>query len=102
MSDYGDFFIYIGAVLLLGVVIYFLSRRFWQNIFISEEEISKFKNLNKVQKQTIAALSLKKISAIISAIIIVVFLLNQFLMLRMNFSSILNKLSNINITITKK
>jgi len=118
ISDYYDFFIFLGGVLIIGGIIYFLFRHSLQNIFISEEEMSKLKVAGQVSTHEISLLKISKnmnkfflpkigsqaslLSKILLAIIIGGFLFNQFLMWRMDSSGIISKLLNISITFTKK
>ncbi len=112
LTDFTDFFLFLGGVLIVGGIIYFLFRHSWQNIFISEQELSKLKiskqaPTSQIQFQTLPKYTgsqalMKKLSVILLIVIIGAFLFNQFLMWRMNSSSFLSKLFNINITITKK
>src|SRR3972149_8639890 len=122
LTDYNDFFIFMGGLLVIGGIIYFLFRHSLQNMFlfhkkivlrfISEEEISKPKISKQVpvteisfptsSKNTDSQALIKKISAILLAIIIGAFLFNQFLIWRMSSSGILGKLFSISINITKK
>ena len=112
LTDYNDFFLFIVGLLITLGVIYVFFRRTFRNIFISEDEVSKLRiskqestpkisfpaNSKNIDSQAL----IKKVSMILIAIIIGGFLLNQFLMWRMNSSGILSKLFNINITFTKK
>ncbi|MCL4417107.1 MAG: hypothetical protein M1268_02870 [Patescibacteria group bacterium] len=101
ISDYSDFFLFLGVTLILGGIIYLFFFRNFKKIFISDEEISKL----KVSKQVpTAKISYPKISisAILLAIIIGGFLFNQFLMWKMSSSGTLNKPFSISINITKK
>ena len=118
ISDYYDFFLFLGGLLILGGIIYLFFRRFLQNIFISEEEISKLKTSNQLSTHEISFQEISKnialrvrlktksqaslISVILLAVIIGGFLLNQFLMWKMDSSGILSKLLNISIIFTKK
>lgn len=118
LTDYTDFFLFLGGFLAIGGVIYLLSRHSLQNIFISEEEISKLKDpdqtsAHKIQlPETFRNVNLRfsLLSKILLAVIIGGFLFNQVLLWRMNSSNFLReqvlslgkKLFNINITITKK
>lgn len=131
LANYNDFFItlftslliFLAGFLIIGAVIYFLFRNFLRGIFISEEEVSKLKALSRIEVHKISVQKpsktaglkdsyksgalrnralLKKVSLILFVIIIGAFLLNQFLMWRMNSFGILNKLLNINITVTKR
>ncbi len=101
ISDYYDFFIFLGGLLLLGGVIYLLFSRYFKGIFISEEAISKLRTSNQLSTPKI---SFPKISISVILLIIIIggFLFNQFLMWRMNSSGILGKLFSISINITKK
>ncbi|HCE30975.1 hypothetical protein A2778_05515 [Candidatus Daviesbacteria bacterium RIFCSPHIGHO2_01_FULL_40_24] len=112
LTDYNDFFLFLGSVLIIGGILYFLFRHSLQNIFISEEEISKLKISKQAPvtqiifpislKNTDSQALMKKLSVILLIVIIGAFLFNQFLMWRMNSSGFLSKLFNINITVTKK
>lgn len=118
LTDYNDFFLFLGGFSVIGGVIYFFLREHLQNIFISEEEISKLKSPDQASTHKILLRSNKLgllpetfrnvnlqfslLSKILLAIIIGGFLFNQVLMWRMNSSNFLSKLFNINITITKK
>lgn len=112
LTDYNDFFLFLGGFLIMGGIVYFLFRRSLQNLFISEEDISKLKGSKQVSipeisfitssKNTDSQALMQKLSVILLVIIIGAFLFNQFLMWRMNSSGFLSKLFNINITVTKK
>lgn len=126
LTDYNDFFLFLGSFLVIGGVIYFFLREHLQNIFISEKEISRLKSPDQASTHKILLRSNKLgllpgtfrnvnlqfslLSKILLAIIIGGFLFNQVLMWRMNSSNFLReqvlsfgkKLFNINITITKK
>lgn len=110
LTDYNDFFLFLGILLITGGIIYFFFRRSLQNLFISEEEISKLNDPDQVPTHRVLLpgtfknlnLRLSLLSKILLAIIIGGFLFNQVLMWRMNSSNFLSKLFNINITITKK
>ncbi|MBI2086135.1 hypothetical protein HYT74_02220 [Candidatus Daviesbacteria bacterium] len=112
LLDFRDFFIFLGGLLIIGGIIYLLLRNRFESIFISEEEISKIKipiqNSSRHQSifQVFSNLTsdrlAKQLSMFLFFLIIVVFLLNQFLMLQINNVGSLGKLLNINISITKK
>lgn len=121
LTDYNDFFLFLGGFLVIVGVIYLLFRHSLQNIFIaeqeaerliSEEEVSKLRISNQVSTPKISFPEksknisyqplTKKLSLMLLVIIIGAFLFNQFLIWRMNSSNFLSKLFNINITITKK
>ena len=106
ISDYYDFFIFLGGVLIIGGIIYFLFRHSLQNIFISEEEMSKLKVAGQVSAHEVSLPKIGSQASLLSkirlAIIIGGFLFNQFLMWRMDSSGIISKLLNISITFTKK
>lgn len=122
LTDYTDFFLFLGGFLVVGVVIYFFLRRRLQNIFISEEEIVKLEVSKQVsdlrvsspkisgnatsqvllQSKKYDSDSFKKLTVVLFIIIIVGFLFNQFLMWKMGSSGILNKLFSISINITRK
>lgn len=101
ISDYNDFFLFLGALIILGGIIYLFFRRSLQNIFVSDEEISKLKALSPAP---VAKAPFPKISATVILLVIIMggFLFNQFLMWRMSSSGILNKLLNLTISITRK
>ncbi len=103
LADYNDFFLFLAGVLILTSVVYFLFRRLPQNIFISEKEMSKLRT-SRSSKISSYKISFSKtwIARILFAIIILGFLLNQFLIWKMDPSGILNKILNFSITITKK
>lgn len=119
VTDYNDFSLFLGGLLIIGGIIYLLFRHSLQNIFIaeqeaekliSEEEMSKIKGPDQTSTHKILLpgtfryvnLRFSLLSKIFLAIIIGGFLFNQVLMWRMNSSNFLSKLFNINITITKK
>ncbi|MBI2314500.1 hypothetical protein HYU93_00350 [Candidatus Daviesbacteria bacterium] len=112
LTDYTDFFLFLGGILIIGGIIYFLFRHSLQGILISEEEISKLKipeqvpttqiQFQTLPKDTGPQALMKKLSVILLIVIIGAFIFNQFLMWRMNSDNFLSKLFNINITITKK
>lgn len=106
-TDYNDFFLFLGGLLVAGSIICFLFRRFLQDIFISEEEIAKLRSSNKVTTykisfQKTSQLLLKKISLVLLVVIVGVFLLNQFLLWKINSPGFWSKLFDINITLTRK
>ena len=122
LSDYSDFFLFLGSLLMIGGVVYLFFRRSLQNIFISEEAISRLeaskqilahrilspKTSKNIDSQALLRSkkrdsdSFKKLSVVLLIFIVVGFLFNQFLMWRMGSSGILNKLFSISINITKK
>lgn len=110
LTDYNDFFLFLGGLLIVGGIVYFLFHLSLQNVFISEEEISKLKTTNQASNHDISfprvsrnmGLQVSLLTKILLAVIIGGFLFNQVLMWRMNSSNFLSKLFNINITITKK
>jgi len=87
ISDYYDFFIFIGGILILGAIIYLSPLRFPKDIVIPTPKISFPKIPIKV---------------ILLAIIIGAFLFNQFLMWKTGSFDILSKLFSISVNITKK
>ena len=101
ITDYNDFFLFLGGGLILGSIVYLFFFKHLQNIFISDEEISKLKTSNQVSSAKIPFPKIS-ISVIFLVIIIGGFLFNQFLMWKMDSSSILNKLFSISISITRK
>lgn len=98
-SDYYDFFVFLGGLLVLGVIVYILFRRSLRNIFISEEEISKLRASNQISTNRISFPKIS-ISAILLVVIIGGFLLNQFLV--GGSAGIFGKLFSISINITRK
>lgn len=101
LSDYNDFFLFLGGLLLIGGIIYFFFSRPLRGIFISDREISRLRATNQLSTIKI---SFPKISISVVLLIIIIggFLLNQFLTWRMDSSGILGKLFSISINITKK
>ena len=88
ISDYYDFFLFLGVLPILGVIIYLLPLRYPKDIIIPIPKIS----LPKIS-----------ISVILLIIIIGGFLLNQLLMWRLfSFGSLEKLLPTITINITKK
>ncbi|HAZ29830.1 TPA: hypothetical protein DCY43_03775 [candidate division WWE3 bacterium] len=110
LSDYSDFFLFLGGFLIIGGIIYLLFRRSLQNIFISEEELSKLNTSKELPDIKVPFYASPKNNALLLGIIIGGFLFNQFLMWRMGSSGILNgqvisfgkKLFPISIELTKK
>lgn len=101
LADYNDFFRFLGIMLIIGGVLYFFFFRNIQNIFISDEELSKLVASNQLltTKTFFPKIS---ISMILLIIIILSFLFNQFFMWKTGTSSGLNKLFSINVNITRK
>jgi len=99
-TDYGDFFLFLSGLLILVGVTYLFFLKHLSRIFISEEEISK---LNISSQASTAKISLPKISISLVLLIMIIggFLLNQFLMWKLN-SSNQNMPFTINVSITKK
>ena len=54
LSDYTDFYLFLGGSLILGGIIFFFFKRFFQNIFISNEEISKLRASNQISAAKIS------------------------------------------------
>lgn len=111
LSDYTDFFIFLGGLLLTAGVVYALFGHRLQSIFISEEAISRlqvskqistYRTTYPVFKNVDSQTLLKKLSVILLIIIIAGFLFNQFLMWKMGSSGIIDKLFSISINITRK
>ncbi len=110
LSDYSDFFLFLGGFLIIGGIIYLLFRRSLQDIFISEEELSKLTTSKQLPVIKVSFYASPKNSILLLVIIIGGFLFNQFLMWRMGSFGILNKqiisfgknLSPISIELTKK
>lgn len=89
ITDYYDFFIFLGGILVFGGIIHLILQRNFKEIFISEEEIAKLKSSNP-------RISVKTILLIIIA---AGFLLNQVLIWKVTSN---NSLPTIKINITKK
>jgi len=111
-GDYTDFFIFLGGLLILCGIIYFLFRNKFNDIFISEEEMPEPEVSRRapvvevmfptVSKDTVSSPMLKKIGSILLAIIIGGFLLNQFLMWKLNSAGSSGKPFDISISVSKK
>lgn len=112
LGDYSDFYIFLGGLLVVGGIVYFFIRNKFNDIFISEEEIpepevSKLFPVVEVlfpadSKDTVPSPLFKKIGSILLAIIIGGFLLNQFLMWKLNSSGSSDKPFDISISVSKK
>ncbi|PIR78993.1 MAG: hypothetical protein COU26_03620 [Candidatus Levybacteria bacterium CG10_big_fil_rev_8_21_14_0_10_36_30] len=85
LNDYTDFFLFAGALTIVGSIIYLFFRRNFQNIFISDEEISGLKmksheSIPQIQQLTVDSPALlKKLPIVLLIIIILGFIFNQFL-----------------------
>lgn len=110
LADYNDFFLFLGGLLITGGLIYFFLRHSLQNIFVSEEAISRLKATSQVSTSKISFPEISKcinprspsISMMFLIIIIVGFLFNQFLLWRMDSPGSIRNLLPISISITKK
>lgn len=100
ISDYYDFIIFLGGLLAASGIVYFFFLRSLQDIFISEEEISKLAALEQINSLKISFPKIS-ISVILLTVIIGGFLLNQILMWKMN-SSYFTKPFSISVNITRK
>ena len=111
-SDYTDFFIFVGGILVVGGIIYFFFHNSLKDIFISEEdtpepETSKHAPVVEIsfsadRKNLQPSALIKKIGSVLLAIIIGGFVLNQFLMWKINSSTPSEKPFDINISVSKK
>lgn len=101
LSDYSDFFKFLGGGLILGGIVYQFLLKYPQNIFISDEEISKHKN---VQQASVTKTESPKISirTIVFILIIGGFILNQILIWKTVLSGNSSKPFSVSINITKK
>ena len=100
ISDYNDFFIFLGGLLILGGIVIFFRRNL-QNIFITDEEISELRAANQISTAHVSFPNIS-ISVILLIVIIGGFLFNQFLMWKTGSPGILGKLFSVSISITKK
>jgi len=94
LSDYADFFLFLGGLSVVGGITYLLVRGYFQSIFISDDELSKLNRVNlksaPPMQPTLTPLIridsqelLKRLSIILIIIIVTVFIYNQFLIWRM-------------------
>lgn len=110
LTDYNDFFLFAGGLLIFGGIIYFLFRHSLQNIFVSEEAISRLKVSNQASNGRISFPRISRgikpqspsISMMLLVIIIGGFLFNQFLLWKMDSPGSISNLLPISISITKK
>lgn len=110
LTDYNDFFLFVGGLLIIGGVIYFLFHRFLRNIFISEEEISRLRDSGHVSNDKISFPKKSRgtsqqslpISMMLLIIIIGGFLFNQILLWKMDSPGSISNLLPVNISIIKK
>ena len=100
-ADYADFFRFLGGSLIFGGVVYQLLLRYPQNIFVSNEEISKHQKIEQIANPKTVSSKIS-IKAIIFALIIGGFLLNQLLIWKTVLSGGVGKPFSVSINITKK
>lgn len=112
LSDYTDFFIFAGGLLIIVGITYFVFRNKFSEVFISEEEIPEPEvsthaptveiSLSESSENTVSSPLVRKIGSILLAIIIGGFLLNQYLMWKLNSAGFSDKPFDINISVSKK
>lgn len=100
-TDYNDFFLFLGGLLLLAGIVYRFFLKNLREIFISEEEISKLETSSPTSTVKIS-LPKVKIRAIILGLIIGGFFFNQILIWKMSLSGIMEKPFSVKINITRK
>ena len=85
LNDYTDFFLFLSGLAIIGGFVYLFFRKYIQNIFISDEEISGLKmksheSIPQIQQLTVDSPALlKKLPIVLLIIIILGFIFNQFL-----------------------
>ena len=85
LNDYTDFFLFTGALTIVGSIVYLFFRRNFQNIFISDEEMAGLKlasrkSIPHIQQIMVEPQALlKKLPIVLVIIIILGFIFNQFL-----------------------
>ncbi len=96
LTDYYDFFLFSGGLLILGGIFYFFPRHPLQNIFISEESIPKLRSSRAVNLRSFP------VTSILLIIIIGGFLFNQFLLWKMDLPGNITNLFPIGISTTER
>lgn len=85
LSDFTDFFIFLGGLTIIVGIVYLFFRRYFHNILISDEEILELKTLNHKPLSKLKQLiinppaSLKRLTIVLLIIIVIGFIFNQFL-----------------------